>query len=55
MGIVCVEDYLLGHFSESDRRGSSEEYCLKSMLILGLAGARVAVTLQAIVSLLLRG
>ena len=55
MGIVCVEDYLLVHFSESDGHGSSKGNCLKSMLVLGLASARVAVTLRGIVSLLLSG
>lgn len=55
MGIICVKDYLLGHFSVGDGRDGSNGGHLKSMLVLRLAGAGVAVALRAVVSLLPRG
>lgn len=55
MSIVCVEDYLLGHFSVGDGCGGRNGAYLKSMLVLGLAGTRVAMALRAVFSLLLRG
>lgn len=53
MGIVCIEDYLLGYFSVGDGRKERNEDYLKSMLVLGLAGAGVAMALRVVVSLLL--
>ena len=55
MGIVCVEDYLLGHFSVGNGWDGRNRGYLKSMLVLGLAGARIAMALRAVVSLLLQG
>ena len=55
MGIVRVKDYLLGHFNVGDGRNGRNRVHLKSMLILGFAGAGVAVALRAIISLLLHG
>ena len=54
MGIVCVEDHLLGHFSVGEGRDGRDEGYLQSMLVLGLACAGVAVALGGAISLLLR-
>ena len=55
MGIVRVKDYLLGHFNVGDGRNGRNRGYLKSMLVLGFAGAGVAVALRASISLLLHG
>ena len=53
MGIVCVEDHLLGHFSVGEGRDGRDEGYLQSMLVLGLTCTGVAKALQGAVSLLL--
>ncbi len=55
MRIFRVEDYLLLHFSVSEGVDGENGSYLKSVLILRLAGAGVAVTLGAVVSLLFHG
>lgn len=55
MGIVRVKDYLLGHFNVGDGPYGRNKGYLKSMLVLGFAGAGVAVALRAVISLLLHG
>lgn len=55
MGIVCVEDYLLGHFSVGEGRDGKNRGHLKSLLVLELAGAGAAVVLREAISLLLHG
>ena len=52
MGIGCVEEYLLGYFSRGVDRVPETEVYLECILILGIAGTRVTVSLSAIVSLL---
>ena len=47
MGIVCVEDHLLVHFSDGTVVATEIEMYLESMLILRIASAGVAVALEA--------
>ena len=45
MRIVCIEYYLLVHFSEGERGDGRNGKYLKSMLVFGVAGAGVSVAL----------